>query len=211
MDWLPSLNLPLLSLPQILQRLVAALVVVGVHGWAVAWLAGRLGDPGPTYDGRRVPNPLVHLDLLGLVHALFFRLAWMPRVDADLGKLRGGWLGGLAVVVGSSAVLAVFSALLLFLRAQVPVLLRDSAALTVGGLMNAAVDVAIATAVIHLLPLPPFVGALWAPWAARTSAFWNGPTMRWIGVALVVLASLTGVTGRLLASLLPAWRGLLGF
>ena len=161
----------MLSLAQLLQRLVAALVVVGVHGWVAVALADRLGDLGPRQDGRRTPSPLAHLDLVGLVHALFFRVGWLPRIDVDAQKLRGRWLGALAMTVGASAGLAVFSALLLALQPLVLSVLRNSTAITVSGLLNATADLAIVAAVVHLIPVPPFVGAVWAPWAVAPRSF----------------------------------------
>lgn len=201
----------MLSLPQLLQRLVAALAVVGVHGWIAVALADRLGDPGPRQDGRRTPSPLAHLDLVGLVHALFFRVTWMPRIDVDAGKLRGGWLGGLAMTLGASAGLAGFSALLIALRPVTLSVLGDSAGLTVSALLNATADMAIIAAVVHLLPLPPFIGAAWAPWAGASSSFWHGARLRWIMVGALVLLSLMGFTARWVGPVVSGWRSLLGF
>lgn len=201
----------MLSLAQLLQRLVAALAVVGVHGWIAVALADRLGDPGPRQDGRRTPSPLAHLDLVALVHALFFRVGWMPRIDVDARKLRGGWLGALAMTVGASVGLAAFSAALLALRPLALSVLRDSAALTVSGLLNITADLAIVAAVVHLLPLPPFVGAAWAPWAVAPSSFWHGARLRWSVVGVLVVLSLLGLTGRWVAPIASGWRSLLGF
>ncbi|MFN2322554.1 MAG: hypothetical protein ABR510_06300 [Trueperaceae bacterium] len=211
MDWIPEVRLPILSLAQLLQRLVAALVVFGVHGWVAVALADRLGDPGPRQDGRRTPSPLAHLDVVGLVHALFFLVGWMPRIDVDAQKLRGRWLGALAMTVGASAGLAAFSALLLALRPLVLSALGDSTALTVSGLLNATADLAIVAAVVHLLPLQPFVGAAWAPWAAAPSSVWHGARLRWIVVGVLVVLSLVGLTGRWVAPIASGWRSLLGF
>lgn len=211
MNYLPDLSLPLLSLPQLLSRLVAALIVIGVLGGSAAWWAGRLGDPGPTYDGRRTLNPLAHLDLLGLVHALFFRVVWMPRLDVDPSKLRAHAWSAFLLTVASSAILAALSALLIALRSAVPSTLSGSAALTVISLMNVTADFAIVTAVAHLLPVPPFLGAVWAPWAPARRSTWNGSAVRWTAVGLVAVASLTGSTDRMATAVSQAWRALLGF
>jgi hypothetical protein len=210
-DWLTDLRVPMLSLPQLLQRLVATLAVVGVHGWLAAALADRLGDPGPRQDGRRTLSPLAHLDLVGLVHALFFRLVWMPRIDVDASKLRGRWLGGLMMTVGASAGLALFSASLLALRPVALAALADSAGLTVSALLNATADFAIIAAAVHLLPLPPFVGAAWAPWAVAPASFWHGARVRWLAVAVLALLSLMGLTARWVGPIASGWRTLLGF
>lgn len=210
-EWIPELRLPMLSLPQLLQRLVAVLVVVGLHGWFAVALAERLGDPGPRQDGRRTASPLAHLDLVAVVHALFFRVPWMPRIDVDAANLRGRWLGALAMTIGASAGLAAVSAVLLAIRPFALSVLRDSAALNVSAMLGTTADLAIVAAVIHLVPVPPFVGAAWAPWAVASSSFWHGARMRWIVVGALVLVSLTGITGRWAAQIAAAWRSLLGF
>jgi len=210
-DLIPSLSLPVPSLPELLQRLVAASAVIGVHGLAVAALADALGDPGPRYDGRRRLNPLVHLDLFGLLHALFFRLPWTLRHDIDGSKLRGGLAGAVAVTLGASLALAALSALLYAVRPVVITTLGGTAALTANALLQVGADVAIVTAVVHLLPLPPFVGALWAPWGPRLGRRWHAPAVRYAGMALVGVASLAGLTDAVAGPIRQAWRVLLGY
>jgi len=211
MDWLAHLSLPSLSLAQLLQRLVAAVLVLGVHGWAAAALAERLGDPGPRFDGRRTLNPLAHLDFAGLLHALFFRVAWMPRLEVDTGRLRWGIGGAWLLTLGSSLTLAVLSVVALGARAFAVGAIQGSAALAISSILVTTSEIAITTAVVHLLPLPPFVGAAWAPWAARIAPAWKSTYLRYAGVALVTLASLAGLTDRLAGPLRQAWRALLGY
>jgi hypothetical protein len=211
MDWLPHLSLPTLSLAQLLQRLVAAALVLGVHGWAAAVVAERLGDPGPRYDGRRTLNPLAHLDFAGLLHAIFFRVAWMPRLDVDPAKLRWGVGGGWLLTLGASLALALLSVVVLAVRSLAVGALQGSAALTISSILTATAEIAITTAVFHLLPLPPFVGAAWAPWGPRVAAAWKGVYLRYAGVALVAALSLAGVTDRWAGPLRQAWRALLGY
>jgi hypothetical protein len=203
-------SIPSLSLGQILQRGLAALVVVGLHGWALAFVAERLGDPGPRHDGRRRLNPLAHLDIVGLVHAVFFRVTWIPRLDVDVGRLRGTWMGALVMVATGSALLVVLSATSLLLRPLVVSVLRGSAALTVNSVMGSVADIAVLTAVVHLLPLPPLAGEAWAPWGRKWKG-WRDPRLRWVGVLILLLWSMSGLTTRYASTLLEAWRTLLGF
>lgn len=211
MDIFANLSLPSLTLAQLLYRLVAVSIVIGVHGWAVAYLADRLGDPGPRYDGRRTLNPLSHLDVIGLVFGLFFRVTWIPRVDVDVSKLRGRVGGAVIVIVGASVVLAIVSLAALFVRPWLLSLLPNDAALLASALLNTTADIAIATALVQLLPFPPFVGALLVPSTARWKAVWIGPTARWIGIAIVVLAGLSGWIPGLVSVVTRTWRALLGF
>ena len=78
-------------------------------------------------------------------------------------------------------------------------------------LLEATSDVASGAAVVHRLPLPPFGGAAWAPWAAARTSFWHGARARWIAVGVLVLLSLLGLTARWMAPIVSTWRGLLGF
>ena len=211
MDIFANLSLPSLTLAQLLYRLVAVVVVIGVYGWAVAYLADRLGDPGPRYDGRRTLNPLTHLDVIGLVFGLFFRVTWIPRVDVDVTKVRGRVGGAVIVAVGASALLAFVSLTALFVRPWLLSLLPNDAALLASALLNTTADIAIVTALVQLLPFPPFVGALLLSSADRWKAVWNGPTARWIGVVVVVLAGLSGWLPRLVSVVTRSWRSLLGF
>jgi hypothetical protein len=210
MESIAGLSLPSLSLGQILQRGLAALVVIGFHGWALAFLAERLGDPGPRHDGRRRLNPLAHLDIVGLVHAVFFRFTWMPRLDVDVERLRGRWIGALVMIAAGSALLVVLSAAALLLRPLVVSVLRGSAALNVNSVMGSVADIALLTAVVHLLPLPPLAGEAWAPWG-RTFENWRDSRLRWVGVLILLSVSASGLTARYASSLLGAWRTLLGF
>lgn len=211
MAFLPDLVLPSISLTQLLQRLVAVAIVIGVHGFIVAGAAGRLGDPGPGYDGRTTPNPLAQLDLLGFIHAIFFRLPWMPHVDIDVAKLRGGVLGALGVTLLGSAGLALLSAAVLALRPVLLTTLPGEAAVVASGILGVTADVAIIVAVLHLLPMPPLVGAMWVPLPAAARVVWRGPVARWVGTGLIVLASLTGVVPAIASAITRAWRSLLGY
>jgi len=80
---------------------VALLTGLTIHEAAHAWTADRLGDPTARLNGRMKLNPLVHIDLTGLLFMLFFGFGWgkpvmfdpynlkNPRQDAALISLAG--------------------------------------------------------------------------------------------------------------------------
>ena len=47
--------------------LCALILFIAVQGGAVATAAVALGDKGVRHDGRLSVNPLIHLDLIGLL------------------------------------------------------------------------------------------------------------------------------------------------
>jgi hypothetical protein len=206
-----DLDLPSLTVVQLLQRLAATLVVIGVYGWAVVFVADRLGDPGPRYDGRRTLNPLSHLDVIAFVFALFFRLTWVSRVDIDVTKLRRGPGGAVLVVMSGSAALALLSVLSLHLRPLLAGFLPADVAMAVSGVLNAVASIAIATAAANLLPFPPFAGAVLVLPGERARLVWNGPVVRWIGVAVVLALGVTGWLPSAVSQLDRGWRSLVGF
>lgn len=62
---------------------ICMILAIGVHEFAHAWMANKLGDPQPEGEGRLTLNPLVHADPIGTIT--------LPLV---LGLFGGGFLFG---------------------------------------------------------------------------------------------------------------------
>ena len=207
---LPDLALPLLSLQQVLTRVLAVVLLVAIHGWTVAWVANLLGEPGPRYDGRMTLNPLVHLDLIALVHAIFFRVVWLQPFTIDFSVVRGGVLGRLAMIVGPGLVLAGASALALVLRTAALTMSAGTGGMVVSQVLSTFADLAVLSALASLLPVPPFLGA-WI-WPARVqSAVLMAPRTYYAASGIVIVLSLLGVTSRFAGPVAAAWRSWLGY
>lgn len=90
----------------LIPSLIAIIFAISVHEFMHAFLADRLGDSTPAYQGRLTLNPLAHLDPLGSLLILFtlvsgFGIGWgkpvqfnpwnlkNPRRDAALISLAG--------------------------------------------------------------------------------------------------------------------------
>ncbi|MFM7323102.1 MAG: site-2 protease family protein, partial [Armatimonadota bacterium] len=82
---------------------LAVLWTTAMHEVGHAWMADRLGDPGPRAAGRLSLNPLRHLDPLGtlvmcVTMAVGLPLGWGKSVEVDSTKLRPGPRIGSALV-----------------------------------------------------------------------------------------------------------------
>ncbi|MCI0405323.1 MAG: site-2 protease family protein [candidate division Zixibacteria bacterium] len=68
----------------------ALIFALTFHEYAHAWMANRLGDPTAKYLGRLSFNPLVHLDLYGLLVLVMsgFRFGWAKPVPFNPLNLR---------------------------------------------------------------------------------------------------------------------------
>jgi Zn-dependent protease len=98
--------------------LLAILVSITVHEFGHAWMADRLGDPGPRAAGRVTLNPLAHLDPLGtllmVVTTIFgFPVGWGKPVKTDPDLYRVDRRLGIALVAGAGPAMNFLTAVLL--------------------------------------------------------------------------------------------------
>jgi Zn-dependent protease len=184
------------SLQQLVLRLLAMVVVAGVHGVAVAGAACAMGDPGPRHDGRLTPNPLVHLDVLGTLAGVV-SAGWIRPIAIDPAGLRIGRIGlVLVVLAGAAATLAGVIALRLLRPYLLPLLPDTTSALAFVSIETIG-EVGVGFAIANMLPLPPLTGAhllvaIAPQWRHRLRR-----TQPYVAVLLAVLA-VAGVFTRLL-------------
>ncbi len=189
------------TLNQILLRFCALLVIVAVHGAAVAGAAYILGDAGPRYDGRLRVNPLTHIDLLGFASGVLFSVGWTKPVAIDPGTLRMGRCGlAVIVVVASAAVLVILLALQLLRPVLLPYL-ADTPSTLVFALIDAIGQLGIWFALINLLPLPPLTGShLVVALVPSTRG-----VIRRLHIYAAVLLTALAATGLITRALAPAY------
>ena len=146
-----------LTLQQAILRFFAMVVIIGVHGFAIAGAVYALGDPGPRHDGRLRIGPLAHLDLLGLAAGVFFSIGWNKPIAIDYKALG---VGRVALVVAAPALVLV--AVIIVLRMIRPVLLpllSDTWSTWIFALIDTIGQLGIWFGLINLLPFPPFSGS----------------------------------------------------
>lgn len=144
-----------LSLQTILYRLFALLVVVGVHGYAVAGMWRILRVPQPQYDGRLTPNPFAHLDLLAIIPFIFCQIGWIrpisPGKDAAVSPGKA-----LAVAVGSLVASLLFAMVLWLAR---PMLVGMISNVSASAGITAAIRIILETTtwfvIFNLIPIIP--------------------------------------------------------
>jgi hypothetical protein len=143
------------TLSQLVMRIAAVLVVSTLHGFAIAAAAVALGDAGPKHDGRLTINPLAHVDLLGGAVALIFAAGWGRWVAIDPRTLRHGYVDLLLVVATGVVAIVLGVEALRWSRPLLLPLLPDTAAATAFTLIQTMIEVALAFALLSLLPVPP--------------------------------------------------------
>ncbi len=154
-------GLPDVTVAQLLHRIVAGAVVLGVYGLAAASAAHAVGDEGPKHDGRRSASPIPHLDIFGLLAIVFFRAGWMRPIVFDSKEFARARRGAATVLGIATLSLVVLACLAQVARQLVLRLLEFEVGVTVSSVLAAVSDVALGTALLGLLPLPPLLGSLW--------------------------------------------------
>lgn len=196
-----------LSLQTVLLRLVALIVLTGVHGFMLALAARLLGARGPVYDGRLTPNPFVHLDLLACIPFILFQIGWIKPVEVEASEVKGGRLGlVLTVVVGLAATLGVV-VLVWLARPWLAGAITDASFSS--GLSTAIrilFEMTVWFVVVNLVPVPPLTGGLLLKAAApKVHALLerHGVVVRLVLIAAIALGAATVL--RPLFDVLSAW------
>lgn len=195
-----------LTLQQLLQRLGAFVIVSGLAGVLIAGAARLLGDRGPVYDGKLSPNPLTHLDLLGLVTGLFAQVGWIRPIAIDAREVRGGALGVVLAVLVALGLLAGLAVLLWSFRSLLLVIIPDPT-FSAGSMtfLRTFVSLSLGFAVFNLIPLPPLaMGAVLASIAPKLHSFLELHDL-WVRLALVLILLSGLVQSTLLSILRPVW------
>lgn len=148
-----ELNLQLMAV-----RIIAALIAFPIQGFAVAYLAIKLGDKGPHYDGRNTLNPAVHTHLPGLLALVLTGFGWSKPVTVDGDGLRWGKAGLVLLTLCGSLVMLVLAWLAMQLITPVLVTLPHTTGITVAAFLRTAARIYLAMSILALLPLPPLVG-----------------------------------------------------
>ena len=175
-------------------RVLALLIIAGVHGGIVAGVAVLLGDKGPKYDGRLTIMPASHIDLVGAFSLIIFGFGWAKPMAIDARQFRTGRIGIVVVILAGFVGLLITAALLDALILPALTNFPHTAALTIAAFLRAASSLSIWFALLGLIPIPPLTGGLLLnAFGIRVSR-----QAQWILAAVLLVAVATGVVRQLL-------------
>lgn len=150
----------MMSFEQIILGLPAILLAIAFHELGHAYVAHRLGDPTPKYQGRLTLNPLAHLDPLGAIMLLVFRVGWARPVMINpqyfKNRKQGTLLVSLAGPVANVILGWVFYNILKFATIYLP---SGAFGRALFLFLLANVQVNLGLAAFNLLPIPPLDGS----------------------------------------------------
>lgn len=170
----------------------AILIGLAVHEFAHACVADRLGDRTARALGRLTLNPLVHIDILGLILLFIAGFGWAKPVPVNPYNFRGNIKQGMLLVslAGpvSNFLLACLAAVLLAVLGANPVL---------STLLKTMIYINVVLAVFNLIPIPPLDGSKVLAGLLPGRQEWM-VYLEQYGVLLLLLLMLTGAIGKFL-------------
>jgi Zn-dependent protease len=134
------------------------LVSIAIHEFSHAFVADRLGDPTPRLQGRLTLNPLVHIDLMGMLFLFIIGFGWgkpvyfdpynlqNPRRDAALISIAGP-MSNFIIAIALSILFKLF------------IFFHLSFLYTIGGLIIIPlISLNIMLGIFNLIPINPLDG-----------------------------------------------------
>jgi Zn-dependent protease len=148
------------TLAEIAIILPAFLIALSFHEFSHAFVATSLGDNTPKRMGRLTLNPLSHIDPMGLLFLLIFRIGWAKPVVFDPRNFRHqrfySILTALAGPISNFFLAVVFMYVLKYFPLH---LLPRGAEVTFTQIFQLTAYINIMLGVFNLLPIPPLDGS----------------------------------------------------
>lgn len=140
-----------MDLSTILATLVAIAIAISVHEFGHAYSAHLLGDDTAKNYGRMTLNPSAHIDPIGLLMMLIFKIGWARPVPVNPNNFKNYRLGNVLVSF-SGAIANIFTAIICVLINK---FINMYAINLIAGY---TIVYNVGFAAFNLLPLPPLDG-----------------------------------------------------
>lgn len=145
----------------VLSCLVIIFLTMPVHEWAHGFIATKLGDPTPRYQGRLSLNPFAHIDYLGALSMLFLGVGWAKSVQVNPRNFKNPKVG-MAITAFAGPAANIITATISMLLAYVCAYTLSSVGAFMGYVVDFFITVAfynVYLAVFNFIPIPPFDGS----------------------------------------------------
>ena len=145
----------------ILLGVIPSLICITLHELSHGYVAYRLGDDTAKRAGRLTLNPIRHLDPVGLLMMLVFRVGWAKPVPVNMYRFKNPKKGMAVTALAGPACNFLLAGVFLFLYGLLfyPLHTGGTVAETVLQLIYTTAYLSLSLAVFNLIPIPPLDGS----------------------------------------------------
>ena len=138
------------------------LIAFTFHEYAHAYVADKLGDKTPRFQGRLTLNPIAHIDPIGFIAVLIFSFGWAKPVQTNPSAYKNYYKDDLKVSLAgpiSNFLVAIVTALILgvYVRFAYGVL-PDALAGVLFSMIRSTLLININIGLFNLIPIPGLDG-----------------------------------------------------
>lgn len=139
-------------------------IIIGFtfHEYAHAFIADKLGDKTPRFQGRLTLNPSAHIDPMGFIMIIIFGFGWAKPVQVNPSAYKNYHKDDLKVSLAgpiTNFLIATIMAIILGIYLQFGYrILPDSFFAVIGKMIMAAITINVGLGLFNLLPVPPLDG-----------------------------------------------------
>ena len=201
--WLVSAGIS--GILDLLLTLPGILIALTFHEFAHAWVAYKLGDNTPKYQGRINLNPLSHIDPVGFVFLIVAGFGWGKPVQIDPRNFNGKYSLSKSEAIVSAAgpimnfILAFVFLIIYYLLFSVTNIIDGLSMqwqLIIYQLILYTISINIGLGVFNLIPIPPLDGSKilmhFLPYNAK-QWFYNNQQIFYIIFVVIWISGLSSV------------------
>lgn len=141
----------------------AILIAFTFHEYAHAWVADKLGDKTPKFQGRLTLNPLAHIDLFGFIMILLAGIGWAKPVEVNTRSFKNFYKDDLKVSIAgpiANIIVAIIAAFIMFIMTKITptTILSAKIYYIVYTIFNITISINCMLAIFNLIPIPGLDG-----------------------------------------------------
>lgn len=145
----------------IILSIPAVIIAFTAQGYGKAFVADKLGDRTPRFQGRLTLNPAAHLDPLGFLMILLVGFGWTKPLETNPSAFKRGYKDSIKVSIAppiANLIVGFLGAMIYILFTKLFMWIPGSVFVVIASMLGAIVNVNIMLAVFTSLPLPGLAG-----------------------------------------------------